>query len=445
MKASPAIKKYVNNFIIEEINILASYFSRVLQWQPLAFDDGYVFENINTNDKKYTSDFKDLPSDMDEKDCPSLLILNGNLNYDLDIEKTLREFKPYLSRDSRIVAVLYSSWIKWIYGLIRNSENQQPSTFVTNKELKNIVKLAGYEVVKCRHICFYPFHFFGLGDLLNSLLTSIPLLCHLSFVRVITLRPVIKTISLPSISIVIPARNEKGNIENALKRIPNLEVSAIEIIFVEGHSNDGTWEEILRVKEAYSMQYKILAFQQTGFGKVDAVRLGFSKASSEILTILDADLTMPPEILESFYSAYREGHADFINGNRLVYPMEGQAMRFLNKLGNLFFAKALSYVMSAPIGDSLCGTKLVSKYNYQRFVMWRNKFGDFDPFGDFELLFPASELGLGIIDIPVHYKDRTYGTTNISRFKNGFELLRMTCVAYFKMKIGRIPKISQRN
>jgi len=142
------------------------------------------------------------------------------------------------------------------------------------------------------------------------------------------------------------------------------------------------------------------SLRQTGKGKADAVRLGFAHATQPLLAILDADLTMPPEMVGRFYEAYCQGFGDFINGSRLVYPMEGDAMRFLNRLGNIFFAKMLSGILDVRIGDSLCGTKLVTRVDYQRMEAWRRDFGDFDPFGDFELLYPAAVLGLGIVDIP---------------------------------------------
>jgi glycosyltransferase involved in cell wall biosynthesis len=169
------------------------------------------------------------------------------------------------------------------------------------------------------------------------------------------------------------------------------------------------------------------------------VRLGFAHATQPLLTILDADLTMPPEMLTRFYDAYNRGLGDFINGSRLVYPYEGEAMRPLNKLGNVFFAKTLSWVLDTRLGDSLCGTKLLARHDYDRIVAWRRDFGDFDPFGDFELLFPASVLAFGIVDIPVRYLARTYGSTNIRRFRDGFELLRMTAIGLFRIKMGLVP------
>jgi glycosyltransferase involved in cell wall biosynthesis len=189
------------------------------------------------------------------------------------------------------------------------------------------------------------------------------------------------------------------------------------------------------VRAEYGGKFRILSAQQSGRGKADAVRLGFSMATQPLLTILDADLTMPPERLGRFYDAYRAGLGDFINGSRLVYPMEGQAMRFLNLLGNIFFAKALSYVLGVPLGDSLCGTKFLSRKDYERMVAWRRDFGTFDPFGDFELLFPAALLRLGIVNLPIRYLDRTYGSTNISRFRHGFQLLRMVLVGLLRIKL----------
>jgi len=248
------------------------------------------------------------------------------------------------------------------------------------------------------------------------------------------MRPLVPA-SQQGISCVIPARNEHGNIENALTRFPDLGREA-EIIFVEGHSTDGTWDEIVRVSAKYRDQFRILAVQQPGKGKADAVRLGFSHAREELLVILDADLTMPPEMLSRFAFAYDQGHGDFINGSRLVYPMEGAAMRFLNRMGNIFFAKMLSAVLDVRLGDSLCGTKLLTKHDYERMVAWRKDFGEFDPFGDFELLFPAAELGLEIVDVPVRYLARTYGETNIQRFRHGLQLLKMTWVGLVRIKMG---------
>jgi glycosyltransferase involved in cell wall biosynthesis len=293
-------------------------------------------------------------------------------------------------------------------------------------------------LVKLHPTVIWPFYLGGIGVVINGILRAIPFVDKLAITTTAVIRPVIAQTDIPSTSILIPARNEKGNIENALKRIPEYFAPQLtEIIFVEGHSTDGTFEEIQRVAKLYSHRFSdIKVLKQTGKGKVDAVRTGFAVATMDLLVILDADLTMPPELLPRFVEAYRKGLGDFINGDRLVYKMEGKAMKFLNRLGNIFFAKALSFILSLQLGDVLCGTKVFSRHDYQRFVCWRKQFGDFDPFGDFELLFPASQLGLSVINLPIKYLDRTYGDTNIHRFRDGFRLLKMTIVGLVRIKAG---------
>jgi glycosyltransferase involved in cell wall biosynthesis len=164
------------------------------------------------------------------------------------------------------------------------------------------------------------------------------------------------------------------------------------------------------------------------------VRLGFQHAQGDILMILDADLTVPPEDLPRFYNALYKGRAEFINGVRLVYPMEKEAMRFLNLLGNKFFSLVFSWLLGQPIKDTLCGTKALWKTDYERIAANRSYFGDFDPFGDFDLLFGAAKLNLKIIEVPIRYRERTYGTTNISRWKHGWLLLRMVFFALRRIK-----------
>jgi glycosyltransferase involved in cell wall biosynthesis len=293
-------------------------------------------------------------------------------------------------------------------------------------------------VVRTRAAVYSPFRLLGLGTLLNTILPAVPGLRHFSFTAIVVLAPIASTGEPVSVSVIVPARNERGNIEGALEglRAVRGELPGLEVVFVEGHSTDGTWEEIQRAIPRYAPDFKIAAFQQTGKGKGDAVRLGLSRATGDVVTILDADLTVPPAALPRFYNAYRDGLGDFINGSRLVYGTESGAMRPLNRFGNVLFAKALSRVLSVRLGDSLCGTKLFARHDYARFTAWRRDFGDFDPFGDFEMLFPAAILGLTVVDLPIRYLARTYGTTQISRFRHGWMLLKMTAIGFLRVRLG---------
>ncbi len=435
----PRWRLYVNGLIASEVSRLTRYFNRVVQWQPRHDDRGTLLGLIDCPAKVTAATLEDLPAEEQGPGERLAVLLNGNVNHDYDIEGTLRGLKTRLNRRARVLLITYNPYYRRLYRLanalaIRRGE--QPCTFLTHTDLENIAGLSGFQVLRVRPCVYFPWRLLGLGTVLNRLMVAIPLLRWSALTAVIVLRPLAEETSRPSLSVVIPARNERGNIADALRRMASLESVELEVIFVEGHSTDGTWEEIRRVVDDYRGRFRVKAFQQSGKGKADAVRLGFSKAEHDLLTILDADLTMPPELLKRFYDAYCSGLADFVNGSRLVYSMEGGAMRFLNYLGNRFFAKALSFVLDVRLGDSLCGTKLLSRDDYLRFGRWRDDFGDFDPFGDFELLFPASVMGLGVVDVPVRYRQRTYGETNISRFRHGAYLLKMTWIGFWRIKVG---------
>lgn len=408
-----------------EISTLTRYYDRVIQWGRLPHDEGHLLDAIEAPDKLSLSEGEALPDLTHESERRTAVLLNGAFNHSHDIEGMLTALKPQLARSSRVVVVAYNPYLGWAYSLSNRvglRKGPLPQTMVTETQLRSLCRLSGYEVVRMRSV--------GVGGWGRPSM-------------VIVLRPTDRPgpDTQPGLSIVVPARNERGNIEPAVQRLRYLEDQGIphELIFVEGHSSDGTLDEIHRVARAYQDRVRIKVLEQPGKGKNDAVRVGFAAAEQPLLTILDADLTMPPEMLLRFYDAYVSGLGDFINGNRLTYPMENEAMRPLNRMGNLFFAKSLSWVLDSDLGDSLCGTKLLAAHDYRRVVAWRNDFGDFDPFGDFELLFPAAVLGLGIVDLPVRYRARTYGSTNISRFRHGAELLRMTGIGLTRIKTGGWP------
>jgi len=429
-------RRYVNRTIAAEISTITRHFARTIQWRPRKDDSGYLLTQIECREKSVAADLSELSAPVGD----AAIVLNGNLNHHYDIQALLEELTPALGRSSRVIAVAYNPYLRAAYLLanwIGARAGELPTTFLTETDLRNLAALAGYQVVRIRPAVYLPWSMLGLGTLVNKLLPAIPLLRRLAFTSVITLRPLKPIVGRrPSISIIVPARNERGNIESLLARIPDLGTD-VEIIFVEGHSTDGTWEEIQAVLARPTPRFELRALRQTGRGKSDAVRAGLDQARGELLTILDADLTVPPELLGRFYDAYCSGLADFVNGTRLVYPMERAAMRYLNRLGNVFFAKALGAVLEVPLGDVLCGTKLMSRQDYARMVAWRRGFGEFDPFGDFELLFPAAVLGLGITDVPVRYRARTYGSTNISRFRHGALLLRMVAIGLWRIRLGR--------
>jgi hypothetical protein len=435
---------YLTRVLAGQVSRVTRYYDALVQYKPLVNDDGSLLRFADCAAKVTALKFEEIPEPHPGAPGRAAILLNGNLNYDLDIEATLSRLKSRLNRFSRLIVVLYNPYFRgvfWLASRLGMRTGPLPSTFVTRDSMAALAALSGYEIVQVKPTCYFPFRLLGLGNLINRMMPAVPILRWFGAAAVVVLRPIASS-SPPSLSIVIPCRNERGNIEASLTRLPSFP-APVEVIFVEGHSTDGTWDEVQRVvsqQGARFRRFKIAAYQQTGKGKSDAVRLGFAKATHDLVTVLDADLTMPPEMLPRFYNAYCAGLADFINGTRLVYPMEGEAMRFLNRLGNVFFAKALSFVLDTHLTDSLCGTKLLRRDDYARMARWRQDFGDVDPFGDFELLFPAAILGLGVIDVPVYYRARQYGATNIHRFRHGLMLLRMTLIGLLRVKAGAAPQ-----
>lgn len=284
-----------------------------------------------------------------------------------------------------------------------------------------------------------PYRIPVLSWLLNRFVSRLPLFQLLGLNQFVFARPFPPRLTQDevnqqySVSVVVPARNESGNIEAAILRTPQMG-KFTELIFVEGNSTDDTWSTIQQMAQKYKDSHRIKIMQQDGKGKGDAVRKGYGAAEGDILMILDADLTVPPEDLPKFYNAITRGKGEFINGVRLVYPMEKNAMRSLNTIGNHFFSGLFSWILERPIKDTLCGTKVMFRNDYIRLARNREFFGDFDPFGDFDLLFGAYKLNLKIVDLPIRYRERKYGDTNISRFSHGFILLRMSAFAAAKIK-----------
>jgi len=431
------IRKFIYSRVAKELATSVRYFEQLWYWSPS--EDDLLLEQLPGRQRRAIHSVEEYEGDPESHTSRQIVVLNGVLNTSLDIQRIFLGLKQKMARGDRLAAVLYNPYLRWVYNLadrfgLRNAPSA--STFVTRVDLQNLAKISGFEVVRLRPVSSFPFRLFGLGTLVDAIMRSLPLIRQLSLVQVAILRPIVLWKHKPSLTIIVPARNEKGNIRSALDRLPEIPGADVEVIFVEGHSSDDTWAEIQQVVEDHGGPVSVRACQQTGKGKADAVRLGFGMATGELLTILDADLTMPPELLPRFYDAYCAGDGDFINGSRLVYPMESQAMRSLNRLGNIFFSKALSWVLEVRLGDTLCGTKLLASLDYRRMMEWRADFGDFDPFGDFEVLFPAATLALGVVDVPIRYRDRVYGSTNISRFRHGFELIRMTIIGLFRIRMG---------
>jgi hypothetical protein len=319
------IKSYFYGLAAAEISTTTRFCDECIQIAPMHHDTGLLLKAIKCPIKFRVSTVKEIMEHRTDKNNCRALLFNGNFNYLADIQKQLQELHLKLFRHSRLFIVVYNPFLGLLYNFaswfgIRKAP--KPDVYLTEKNIHALARLSGFEVVRIRPSVFLPFFIPCLSSIVNKLLPIVPLVRRLSFLWIVVLRPIVPETDLPSLSIIIPARNESGNIANAVKRIPNLPGTNIEIIFVEGNSTDSTWQVIQQETKKSNTQFKVKAFQQPGKGKHDAVRVGFEHATGDLVTILDADLTMPPEMLPRFYEAYCQGLGDFINGSRLVYPME---------------------------------------------------------------------------------------------------------------------------
>jgi ubiquinone/menaquinone biosynthesis C-methylase UbiE len=380
-----------------------------------------------------------------EADCHNLqglegpfdaIILSDLVDGIWDVQEVFTQLSRLCHERTRIIINSYSRvWELPLFlaGKLGLAKEKLPQNWLTIDDLADIMTLADLEVIRTWHEILWPLHFPVIAGLCNKILARLWPFRLFTMSNFILARPRPRKFhEAPLVSVIVAARNEAGNIAEIFRRTPEMGAGT-EIVFIEGHSQDDTYCVIEKEMARHPARMSQL-HRQTGKGKGDAVRLGFAQANGEILMILDADMTVPPEDLPRFYDALISGKGEFINGVRLVYPMEDEAMRSFNFLGNKFFSLAFSWLLGQPIKDTLCGTKVLWKCDYELIAANRAYFGNFDPFGDYDLIFGAAKLGLKIVDLPVRYRARTYGTTNIQRWRHGLLLLRMVIFAAKKIK-----------
>lgn len=380
------------------------------------------------------------PDTIDALEGPfDYILLIDAIGYLEDVQGTLRRLQSLCTPSTRIIIGYFSqawrpmlSTASWL-GL-RMPTVDADLNWLSSDDIAGMAELAGYDTVRREWRMLFPRRLGGIGPAVNAIAGTLPGVRRLSLRNYLVARPApTGPASEPSVSVIVPCRNEEGNVPRAVERLPQF-AERQELIFVEGNSSDGTVDAIKAVIADHP-ELDIRFLQQTGKGKGDAVRLAFEEAKGDVLIILDADLTVAPEDIPKFYEVMRDGRADFVNGTRLVYPRGDLAMRRLNTIANHGFARVFSWLLNQRLTDTLCGTKVIRRSDYEVLAANRSYFGDFDPFGDFDLLFGASRLSLKIVEIPVRYSGREYGEPQISRFRDGALLLKMVAFAWRKMKV----------
>jgi ubiquinone/menaquinone biosynthesis C-methylase UbiE len=390
--------------------------------------------------KERHPDLHFLTSDAEELDLNETFdyIICADLVNDLwDVQRVFERIHRHCVPSTRLIVNAYSRvWEipRRIAEAIGLAKPLLPQNWLMANDIRNLLYLADFEVIRFSPEILCPFDIPLLAPFLNKVLVRLWPFSYFALTNLMVARPrpVPPTTPEPIVSVIVAARNEEGNVPQIFDRVPEMGAGT-ELIFVEGNSSDQTYGAIQREIERRPGA-RVKLFKQPGKGKGDAVRVGFRESSGEVLMILDADLTVSPEDLPRFYEAWRSGRAEFVNGVRLVYPMEEKAMRFFNIIGNRFFSLAFTWLLNQNIKDTLCGTKVLSRRQYDMIAANRAYFGEIDPFGDFDLLFGAAKYNMKIVDLPVRYGERTYGDTNIQRWRHGVILLRMVVLALRRLK-----------
>ncbi len=379
---------------------------------------------------------------VDLKDQKFDFIIISDLVNDLwNVQQVFSNALKYAHPGTRVILNSYSRlWEspRRVAEWMGFAKKQPLQNWLTRDDLENLLYLGDFEVIRASQEVLLPLDVALLAPFANKVAVKLWPIRHLGLTNFLIARPMphMPQTPEPMVSVIVAARNEAGNVANIFDRVPQMG-GGTELIFVEGGSKDDTYATIEReiaARGSLGPAGPAQLYRQTGKGKGDAVRLGFAKAKGDVLMILDADLTVPPEDLPHFYDAWRSGRGEFVNGVRLVYPMEGGAMRFFNFLGNKFFSLAFTWLLGQSIKDTLCGTKVLSRAQYKMIADNRAYFGDFDPFGDFDLIFGAAHFNMKVVDLPVRYGERVYGDTNIQRWSHGWLLLKMVVYAMWRLK-----------
>jgi ubiquinone/menaquinone biosynthesis C-methylase UbiE len=395
---------------------------------------------------KYPS-YTFLVDDAERLDAPELagetfdyVILSDVVGALRDVWAALRALRRLCHPRTRVLVTYYNFVWEPLLKLAERLGQKMPvaqQNWLGMHDLENLLELNHFEIVRSGTAQLVPARVPVIAPLVNRYLAQLPGLRHAALTQFFVAKLAGGGGPIPvrdySCSVIVPCKNELGNVDDIVARTPDMG-KWTELIFVDGNSTDGTVQAIERHLAGGKRARMKLIHQGDGRGKGDAVRKGFAAAEGDVLFILDADLTVPPEELPKFYAAIAEGRGEFVNGSRLVYPMEGEAMRFLNSIGNKVFGLALSAILEQRLKDTLCGTKVLFRRDWERICTNRPFFGDFDPFGDFDLLFGAAKQNLKIVELPVRYRARTYGETKISRFRHGALLAQMTAHAFRKFK-----------
>lgn len=394
-------------------------------------EDSLHIINIKSKDKIYGDTSEKIYLDFDNKEIDlntrkkyDVIVLTDIVEVHTDIFFLLSKLSKILKPTGKLIITSFNSKYKIIIKileLLRLKDANIKYSYIQNKKIRNITSGLGYDYLSSYTKQILPFKLLGLGTFVNGLLEATLAFLNIGIKTYSVFRVQKSDIKKYTKAIIIPAKNEEGNLQNIINRIPKNEKYEIIIPCAESKDNTVSVAKNISEQEKY---FTIKTFTQTGKGKANAVWEAMEKIDSEVVAILDADISVDPETIPDFFEIIDKNNADFVNGTRLIYEMERGSMRYLNHLGNRVFQYFVGKIISQPLTDSLCGTKVFKRDLYKKIIWWQDNSNALDPFGDFDLIFTAAFTGQKIIEYPIHYRTRTYGKTQISRFRDGYKLIK---------------------
>ena len=398
------------------------------------FPDDNLFTRTIFIDPEIKEDIINFSND----DRYDLVVVTDLFELSDDIYKFFNQLSTFTKPNGKVmITSINPKWNRLLsffeYFKLKNRTSKR--NYIHPKKIDNIAKSTGFELIYNHTRQLIPFKFFGIGSIINKVMEFIFMYFNFGIKTYSLFRLENYSKEVYTKSIIIPAKNEEGNLEELIERIPAFE-NYYEIIIICGDSEDNTYEKSIEISKNHG-EKNISVFMQESRGKAGAVYEAIEHCTGDLITILDADISVDPETLSSFNEIIENGYADFVNGTRLIYGKEQNAMRFLNNLGNLFFQFIISLVIKQKLTDSLCGTKVFKKKNIEHIYKWQDKNLAKDPFGDFDLIFSSAYSGQKILEYPVHYRSRKYGKTQISRFRDGWKLLFYFISSFFYFNVSK--------
>ncbi len=434
------ISTFLNNCLDHTKNIFIFCAGNSILGQNI--DSNKIF--IKEIDEQYQIKHKDNIHYVNENienilsDCDTVVI--SDIEHQLNPAKNLLNLSRIVGDNTKII--LLSKNMVWMI-LIKIlklffSFSPKKNNFLPSSYLDNLYSSCNLELIRQEKIIALPINIPFLTKIINRIF-RLPLLNFFCMSNIAILKKKIKNSSNHKdlkISFIIPCKNEQDNIKVFEQKI-NENTEPDEYLFGDDNSSDKTSDEIDKLIEKLSDK-KIIKYNGPGICKSENVYKGIDLSSGDIIVIYDADHTVSFEDIKFSVSIMKKTNVDFINCTRMIYPQKDGAMKFANFIGNTIFASLFSLLFKKKITDTLCGTKIFYKKDWEKIKENTSQWGMKDLWGDFDLLIGAYKNNLKITEVPVTYYERRENETKMtSLISNTLRMFFIVIYSYYKLRLRK--------